>query len=314
MKFNPMKARAVFFGAGDFAVPALRALAGGGSPVEVALAVCPPPRPFGRKLNLRDCPAAAEAKRLGVEVAEVAHPADAIARIKLAGGRCFVVCDYGSILPRGILRLPRDGGINIHASLLPRWRGASPIRSAILAGDDKTGVTIMRMDMGLDTGMMLLSRETAIGAEENAGELTSRLAEMGAELIVEALTNLRDLEELPQLGDATYAPKLSPDERWLNFNADALAESRRIRAFAPSPGARMMLRGTEIKVLGAKAAEGVNGNAGSVLAADESGLTIGFNRGALTLTRLQKAGGRVMDAGEFLRGFKALPGDLAERK
>ena len=240
-----------------------------------------------------------------------------MARIKAAGARCFVVCDYGSLLPRGVLRLPRDGGINIHASLLPRWRGASPIRSAILAGDEKTGVTIMRMDMGLDTGTMLLSRETAIGAEENAGELTARLAEMGAELIVEALANLRDLEERPQLGEATYAPKLGAEARWLDFNADAQAESRRIRAFAPLPGARMILRGTEVKALAAKPAKEFSGGAeqaGKVLAADKTGLTMGFGKGALTLTRLQRSGGREMDADEFLRGFKAEPGDLAERK
>lgn len=312
------KPRTVFFGAGEFAVPALRALAAEDSPARVALAVCPPPRPAGRRLAERDCPAAAAAKRLGVETATAAHPLEVVGRVKAAGARCFVVCDYGALLPRGLLRLPRDGGINIHASLLPHWRGASPIRAAILAGDDKTGVTIMRMDTGLDTGAILLSRETAIGPEETGGELAARLAALGAELVVAALANLRNLEEHPQLGEATYAGKLGPEARWLDFNGAAAAEHRRIRAFAPHPGARMMLRGVEVKALAARpAAEkfvGGGDNIGRVLAAKETGVTLGFGEGALTLTRLQRSGGRVLDAGDFLRGFALAPGDRADRR
>ena len=250
--------RIVFFGAGAFAVPALRKLARDGAKdagVEIALVVSSPPRPAGRKMALRASPVAAEARELGLEVAEVSTPADAIAKIREIGARSFVVCDYGRILPRGLLRLPRDGGLNIHASLLPRWRGASPVRSAILAGDETTGVTIMKMDTGMDTGMILLSRETPIAPDETGGALSERLSAMGAEMIVETLNALRDLEEFPQLGRATYAGKLGAEERWLNFQNPAEMECRRIRAFAPTPGARLILRGTEIKVLSGSVSE-----------------------------------------------------------
>lgn len=317
--------RIVFFGAGAFAVPALRKLAregAKGAGVEVALVVSSPPRPAGRKMELRASPVAAAARDLGLEVAEVAAPADAMSRIRGVGARCFVVCDYGRILPRGLLRLPRDGGLNIHASLLPRWRGASPIRSAILAGDETTGVTIMKMDTGMDTGMILLSRETPIGAEETGGALSARLSEMGAEMIVAALDGLRDLEEFPQLGGATYAGKLGGDARWLDFRNSAEEECRRIRAFAPSPGARLILRGTEIKVLSARVSDirgetGGVGGVGEVLSADANGLVIGCGGGVgngIALTRLQRSGGREMLAGDFLRGFKLEAGDLAERR
>ena len=308
-RFSP--ARTIFFGTGAFAVPALRALADAKTEwIEVGLVVSSPPRPRGRKLELRANPVAEAARNLDLDLAEVEAPADAMAQIRATGARSFVVCDYGKMLPRGLLRLPRDGGLNIHASLLPRWRGASPVRSAILAGDDKTGVTIMKMDTGLDTGAILLSQETAIGAEETGGALSERLAEMGAELLLRALRNLQNLEERPQLDGATYAEKLGADARRLDFGNSAETENRRIRAFAPSPGARMILRGADIKVLAAKiSAE--RGEAGRVLSANAEGLTIGCGEGALTLTRMQRAGGKEMAAGEFLRGFPAEAGDMA---
>ena len=311
--------RIVFFGAGAFAVPALRKLARDGAKdagVEIALVVSSPPRPAGRKMALRASPVAAEARELGLEVAEVAAPADAIAKIREIGARSFVVCDYGRILPRGLLRLPRDGGLNIHASLLPRWRGASPVRSAILAGDETTGVTIMKMDTGMDTGMILLSRETPIAPDETGGALSERLSAMGAEMIVETLNALRDLEEFPQLGRATYAGKLGAEERWLNFQNPAEMECRRIRAFAPTPGARLILRGTEIKVLSGSVSE-IRGEPGKVLSADATGLVLGCGGdegGGIILTRMQRSGGREMLAEDFLRGFKVEPGDLAQRR
>ena len=326
-------ARTVFFGSGAFAAPSLRAIAESEGVATVALVVSAPPRPSGRKLQPRPNPVAAEAARLGLPLAEAESPADAIAEIKTAGARSFVVCDYGKLLPRGLLRLPRDGGLNIHPSLLPRWRGASPIRSAILAGDQKTGVTIMKMDTGLDTGGILLVRETAIGADETAGALSARLAEAGAELILEALANLRDLAERPQSGEATYAARLGADARWLDFRNSAETESRRIRAFAPKPGARMILRGVNLKALAGKVlpdekisaggkggmglegsdggggGKGLEGWEGKVLSADRSGLTIGCGVGALVLTRLQREGGKELAAGEFLLGFPAAVGD-----
>ena len=312
MKIGFSAARTVFFGSGEFAAPALRAIAAAKQVAEIALVVSAPPRPSGRKLRPLANPVATEAKRLGLRLAEVAEPAEAIPAIKEARARSFVVCDYGRLLPRGLLRLPRDGGLNIHPSLLPRWRGASPIRSAILAGDEKTGVTIMKMDTGLDTGAILLVRETAIGADETAGALSARLAETGAELILEALANLRDLEERPQLGEAVYAGRLGAAARRLDFRNSAAAECRRIRAFAPKPGARMILRDVNVKALAGKVADAdAAGEAGKILKADETGLTVACGVGALTLTRLQREGGKEMSAGEFLRGFALKAGDFA---
>ena len=327
MNISLANPRAIFFGAGEFALPALRTVA---KAREVALVVAPPPRPAGRKMRMQSCPVATEAARMNLPLLEAKTPAAALSPIRESGARVFVVCDYGALLPRTVLRAPRDGALNIHASLLPRWRGASPIRSAILAGDETTGVTIMKMDTGLDTGAILLRRETAVGTDETFGALSQRLSEMGAEMIGEALDKVRELEERPQLGEATWAKKLSADARNLNFRNDAETEARRTRAFAPSPGARTTLRSVGVKVLSAKVAhdgdgtdgadgadgvggvDGVGGSGaepGTVLRADETGLTVACGRGALSLLRLQRDGGRQLSAGEFLRGFPAAVGE-----
>ncbi len=228
--------------------------------------------------------------------------AEAHALIASARPDVLVVAAYGVILPQSILDIPPRGCLNIHASLLPRWRGAAPIQRAILAGDSRTGVCIMRMEAGLDTGPVLLTRETPIAADEAAGALTTRLARLGSEAIVEALRRLDDLEAVPQdAAHATYAAKVTKAEARIDWSQDCAVIGRQVRAFNPSPGAETTMGGQGVKVWMATPVAG-DGSPGTVLSTDPSAIVIGCGSGALRITELQRAGARRMRVDEFLRG------------
>jgi methionyl-tRNA formyltransferase len=299
--------RLAFMGTPAFAVPALDALVAAGH--DVAAVYTQPPRAADRG-RVTPSPVQARAEQLGIVVrsherlrSQETQAAFAALRLDAA-----VVAAYGLILPAAVLDAPRLGCINIHASLLPRWRGAAPIQRAILAGDTKTGITIMQMDRGLDTGPMLLTRSTPIGARETAGELTARLAALGAETIVEALARLESLVPQPQPGDAaTYAPKIDKAEARIDWTRDAMFLDRLVRAMAPAPGAWFQWQGQRVKLLMAEAGPaGAPAPPGTILA----GGRVVTGAGALVLETVQPAGGRVMAAADWLRGRGPRPGDL----
>lgn len=294
--------RIAFMGSPDFAVPALRALHAAGH--EIVAVYCQPPRPAGRGQRETPCPVHRAALDLGLPVRTPArlkrdvaeHEAFAALRLDAA-----VVAAYGLILPRAMLDAPARGCINIHASLLPRWRGAAPIHAAILAGDAETGITIMRMEEGLDTGPMLLKEAVPIFAATTVQDLHDRLAEAGARLVLRALTE--DPQGVPQPEDGvTYAPKLAKEDGRLDWRDDAAALERRVRALNPWPGTFFTHEGEQVRVLAARPEPGA-GPPGTVL--DDAAL-VACGQGALRLTRLQRPGRAPLDAEAFLRGF-ALP-------
>lgn len=222
----------------------------------------------------------------------------------------MVVAAYGLILPQAALDIPRLGCLNIHASLLPRWRGAAPIQRAILAGDAETGVTIMRMEAGLDTGPMLLKESLPIADTETADSLHDKLATLGARLIVAALPKLERGElhgELQPAEGVTYAAKLEKAEAALDWRQSALLLDRAIRAFNPFPGATAQIEGQAIKIWSAKPIS-ATGEPGCILATGSEGIVVACGEGALRLTELQKAGGKRLPAADFLRGFTLKPG------
>ncbi|MEY8838564.1 methionyl-tRNA formyltransferase, partial [Cribrihabitans sp. XS_ASV171] len=292
--------RIVFMGTPDFSVPVLDALVEAGH--EIAAVYCQPPRPAGRGKKDRPTPVHARAEALGLEVR---HPvslkgAEAQAEFAALDADVAVVVAYGLILPQAVLDAPRHGCLNIHASLLPRWRGAAPIHRAVMAGDAETGICIMQMEAGLDTGPVVLRRATPIGAEETTGTLHDRLSAMGAELIVEALARLPELEPEPQLEEGvTYAEKISKSEARVDWTRPAEEIDRQIRGLSPFPGAWTTLAGERVKLLGSRVVEG-GGAPGEVL---DDALSIACGTGAAQLTRLQRAGKGAQDAATFLRGW-----------
>ncbi len=304
-----MRLRLAFMGSPDFSVPILNALVEAGH--DIACVYCQPPRPAGRGHRERPCPVhqAAAAARLDVRTPKSLKSdaeQEAFAALDLDAA---VVAAYGLILPAPILAAPRHGCINVHASLLPRWRGAAPIQRAIQAGDEKSGVTIMAMDEGLDTGPMLLKDEVAIGPETTGESLHDALSAMGAVLIVEALERLAagTLEPTPQPETgATYAAKLDKAEAALDFSQDAVALERQIRAFTPWPGAWFVLEGERIKLLRAEVSP-AEGPTGEVL---DDRLTIACGRGALRPLLVQRQGKRPMPVEDLMRGFPVPPGTL----
>ncbi len=290
--------RVIFMGTPDFAVPALRALVAAGH--AVLACYTQPPRPAGRGKQLQPSPVQCEAEAMGIAVR---HPvslkgADEQAAFAALGADIGVVAAYGLILPRPILDVPRHGCLNIHASLLPRWRGAAPVQRAILAGDAETGVTIMRMEAGLDTGPMLAVGRTSVD-RKTAGELTVELAEIGARLMVAVLDDLPGHPETPQPeDDVTYASKIDKHEARLDFTRSATEVERQIRGFAPAPGAFFELGGERYRVLAAEIIEG-DGKPGTTL--DER-LTIACGSGAIAPTIIQRAGRPAMERESLLRG------------
>lgn len=222
--------------------------------------------------------------------------------------QALVVAAYGLILPPSLLEVAPLGAINIHASLLPRWRGAAPIQRALLAGDAQTGISIMRMDAGLDTGPVFARRAIDIRPEDDAGTLHDRLAELGAELIVEVLERLPDLRAEPQPDDGvTYAAKITKADTVIDWQRSAAEIARMVRAFRPAPGATTQLDGTLIKVWRARPIEG-SGAPGTLLSASGDALVIACGERALEVTELQRAGARRLSAREFLRGHPLEPG------
>ncbi|WP_158742485.1 methionyl-tRNA formyltransferase [Acidisphaera sp. L21] len=289
--------RLAFMGSPDFSVPALRALHGAGH--EIAAVYTQPPRPAGRGQALARCPVHVAAEAMGLAVH---HPASlkrdpaAQAAFAALGLDAAVVAAYGLILPQSMLDAPRRGCLNIHASLLPRWRGAGPIQAAVLAGDDETGVTIMQMDAGLDTGAMLLEGAVPIGPHTTAADLHDALSSLGAGLVLRALAENPPPRAQPADG-ATYAPKLSRADSPLDWNRPAEELDRRVRALTPWPGTTCRLGDDVLKVLEAEPVASA-GVPGTVL----EGLTIACGTGALRLLRVQRAGRGPVAADAYLRG------------
>ena len=289
--------RIAFLGTPDFAVPTLTGLVAAGH--EVAAVYSQPPAPRGRGQVLTPSPVHAHALSLGIPVrtpASMRDPAEALAFAALDLDAAVVVA-YGQILPREVLDAPRLGCFNLHGSLLPRWRGAAPIQSAILAGDAESGVTIMRMDAGLDTGPMLLRAAVPIGADTTASTLHDALSELGAELVLRALAENPEPVPQPEAG-VTYAAKLTREDGRLDWTRDAAALVRQVRALNPWPGTFTHLDGEVLKVLAAEPAHG-SGAPGMVL---DDGLLVATGQGALRLTRVQAPGRAAMAAEAFLRG------------
>lgn len=304
--------RIAFMGSPDFAVPSLRALVDAGH--DVVCVYAQPPRPAGRGQKERLTPVDEAAIELEIEVRTPRSLRDPEEQAKFAALDLdvAVVAAYGLILPREILAAPRLGCVNVHASLLPRWRGAAPIQRAILAGDTETGVTIMQMDEGLDTGDMLLSRAIPITAETTGQSLHDALSLLGAEMIVPALEGLAtgSLTGTPQPDEGvTYAKKLERDEGRLDFTHPAVELERLVRAFDPWPGAFFEHAGTRIKVLAAEAFDigPVSNLPGTVL---DPELTISCADGAFRPTRVQRPGKGPVDTDAFLRGFQIPPGTV----
>ncbi len=297
--------RIVFMGTPDFSVPVLDALVDAGH--DIACVYCQPPRPAGRGKKDRPTPVHARAEALGLPVRHPTSLKEATEQEDFAAlhADVAVVVAYGLILPQAVLDAPAQGCLNIHASLLPRWRGAAPIHRAIMAGDAETGVCIMQMEAGLDTGPVLLRTATPIGPSETTAMLHDRLSALGADLIVKALQDLPDLAAEPQPEDGvTYAAKIDKAEAALDWTRPASQVDRQIRGLSPFPGAWFERDGIRIKVLGSELAQG-SGTPGCVL---DNALTVACGSGAVRLTRLQKAGRGGQDAGDFLRGTPLPPG------
>ncbi|MDX1710722.1 MAG: methionyl-tRNA formyltransferase [Rhodovibrionaceae bacterium] len=302
--------RLAFMGTPDFAVPCLKALAAAGH--EIVCVYSQPPRPAGRGHRERPGPVHGLADSEGWPVRtprSLKDPEEIRAFTGLQLDAAVVVA-YGLLLPQPILEAPRLGCLNVHASLLPRWRGAAPIQRAILAGDDETGVSIMQMDAGLDTGPVLLQERVRITAETTAQDLHDKLAELGARLIVEALDGLDAgrLAPSPQTEEgATYAAKLERSEGRLDWSQSAEDLERRVRALTPWPGAWFETGGERIKVLAASVVAGPRAAPGTLV--DES-FTVACGRDALRLERVQRAGKAPADGAAFLRGFALAPGEV----
>jgi methionyl-tRNA formyltransferase len=301
-----MGLRLAFMGTPDFATPSLAALIGAGH--EIACVYTQPPRPKGRGLaeELSPVHKLAIASRIPVRTPVSLKHQEQQELFAALECDAAVVVAYGLLLPKAILDAPHLGCFNIHASLLPRWRGAAPIQRAIMAGDAETGVMVMRMEEGLDTGPILMAERTSIG-RKTYGQLRDELAQLGASLIERAMGALErgSIDERPQDdAAATYARKIGKDETRILWTRSARELDCHIRGLSPSPGAWFEVRGERIKVLNAEPATG-KGEPGEVL----HDLTVACSDAALSLTSVQRAGGKPMDAASFLRGFPLKPGE-----
>jgi methionyl-tRNA formyltransferase len=317
--------RVIFAGTPEFARVALERLHAAG--FDIPLVLTQPDRPAGRGLKLQPSPVKQFAQERGIALAQPRslrldgkYPEDAaVARAALEEARAdvMVVAAYGLILPQWVLDLPRLGCLNIHASLLPRWRGAAPIHRAIEAGDAETGVTIMQMDAGLDTGDMLVAERVAIAPEDTTASLHDKLAALGGRLVVEALelAACGGLKPVPQPAEGvTYAHKIEKAEAAIDWQQPAEVIARRIRAFDPFPGASAQLAGETVKFWKARALAG-RGNVapGTIVSVDAAGIGVACgDQGRLEITELQRAGGKRLAAADFLRGFPLQPGQRFE--
>ena len=300
----------VFAGTPDFAVPSLLAAASRG---EVAAVYTQPDRPAGRGRGMTASPVKREATRLGIPVLQPESLKGELMGdvMRQIAPDLIVVVAYGLILPRSILAIPRHGCWNVHASLLPRWRGAAPIQRAIEAGDTETGVCLMQMEAGLDTGPVMLSQQTPIGAEETGGQLHDRLAEMGAQVLADGLGLLRagmrpQARAQPAEG-VTYAHKLEKSEAQLDWLQPAEALARKVRAFEPWPVAEAVVAGERLRIHGAVPLGLAQTSApGTLLAATRQGLDIACGQGALRLRVIQRDGGKAITAADYLNARRDL--------
>ena len=302
--------RIVFAGTPEFAVPCLRAAA---QRNEVVAVYTQPDRPAGRGRGLSPSPVKREALARGIEVLQPQDFKSQVSREALAALKpdLLVVVAYGLILPQAVLDIPTHGCWNVHASLLPRWRGAAPIQRAIQAGDERTGVCLMQMEKGLDTGPVLLQQALDIGADETGGQLHDRLAEMGAQVLADGLGLLRaGIRPVPQVQPAegvTYAHKLDKNEARLDWNRPATELANTVRAFNPWPMAEAMLAGERVRVHGAIALPLAHGTTpGTLLLAGRDGIDVACADGALRIRVLQRDGGKAMTAADYLNGRRDL--------
>ena len=291
----------IFAGTPPFAAVALDALIAKG--FEIGLVLTQPDRPAGRGMRLQPSAVKSHALAAGLPLLQPASLRDDAVQAALSavGADAMVVAAYGLILPVAVLNIPLRGCLNIHASLLPRWRGAAPIQRALLAGDDATGITIMQMDEGLDTGPILLQERVAIADNDTAETLHDRLAAVGAQAIVSVL----HAAPAPRAQDptrATYAHKITKAEATINWTRSAVDVCRQVRAFNPVPGAATSWQGTQIKVWDAQAEEHGTAVAGTILEVGAAGIRVGAGTGAVRITELQKAGSKRMRAAAFLDG------------
>jgi methionyl-tRNA formyltransferase len=306
----PAPLRLVFAGTPEFAVPHLRACLA--ENVEIAAVYTQPDRPAGRGRALAASPVkqAALAAGLVVEQPESLKSHAAKTRLRELKPDLLVVVAYGLILPRTVLAIPRLGCWNVHASLLPRWRGAAPIQRAILVGDAQTGVCLMRMEAGFDTGPVMLRREIGIAADDTGGSLHDKLAELGAQMLAEGLRRtlageILSAQAQPEAG-VTYAHKLDKSEARLDWNESAIVLERKVRAFDPWPVAEADLAGERVRVRAAQALPGAGASPGGIVAATKHGIDIACGDGLLRVTRLQRAGGRVVTAADYLNARPGL--------
>jgi methionyl-tRNA formyltransferase len=304
--------RVVFAGTPPFAAHALQAILAAGH--DVVLALTQPDRPAGRGMRVGQSAVGATAAAHSIPVFKPASlkADDALAPLREASPDVMVVAAYGVILPAAVLEIPRHGCLNIHASLLPRWRGAAPIQRALQAGDRETGICIMQMEAGLDTGPVLLEKRITIGPRDTAATLTDSLAHLGADTIVEALASLDLLEPRPQdPAHATYASKVTRKDAHIDWTRTSDEIDRQVRAFNPFPGTETRLDGELLKIWEADPVR-ATGKPGQVLEADGTRLVVACGTGALALTRVQRPGGKILTTGDFLRGERVAPGTLLE--
>lgn len=299
--------RIIFMGTPDFAVPTLEALVAAGH--DVVAVYTQPPRPAHRGKRETPSPVQRSAETLAIPVrtpSSLKSP-EAQAAFAALNADVAVVAAYGLILPQPILDAPRHGCLNVHGSILPRWRGAAPVQRAILAGDRETGVAIMQMEAGLDTGPVRLEGRTPIG-DKTAGDLTAELAELGATLMVQVLADLAAYPPIPQPEDGvTYAAKIAKDEARIDWNLSAVQIERSVRAFAPVPGAWFELAGERVKLLRAEVLPPAGSGAAPGTVLDDA-LTIACNPGAIRPLLVQRAGRGAMTTEDMLRGFAVAPG------
>ena len=308
----PAPIRAVFMGNDAWSVPTLERLARPNG-VDVVLVVTNPPRPAGRGSKLTPTPVAEAARRLSLPLEETETTRDErfAAQLRDLAPDVAVVVAYGELLASDVLYAPLLGSVNLHFSLLPRWRGASPVQHAILEGDAVTGVTVIRMDEGMDTGPVLARREEAIRSDDDAGSLGARLAAIGADAVAEVLLrlSLEDVTPTPQAGTATLAPKLGPADRAVDWTRPADAVVRRVRAFAPDPGANTTFRGNDLKLLRAEESGWREGAPGTIVDVDRGGVVAATGDGTVRLLEVAATGRRRMPAADWARGVRDLPGD-----
>jgi methionyl-tRNA formyltransferase len=305
--------RIAFLGNDPWSVPPLEALAHDPDS-EVALVLTNPPRPAGRGSRLTPTAVAEAATGLGLPLAEVAgvRAGDGLEALKTVRPEILVVVAYGELLTSQVLTLPPNGAINLHLSLLPRWRGASPVHHAILEGDHVTGVSVMQMDEGLDTGPVLTRREEPVRDDDDTGTLGTRLAAIGGTLLVETLGRIAHGDADPHAQDAaaaTFAPKLRPQDRVIDWTREAGAVDRRVRALAPEPGATTTFRAAGLKILRGAPVGGGSGDPGTILADNPDGVAIATGEGTYRLDEVAAAGRRRMSAVEWARGARLRPGE-----